>query len=107
MKRIIFNDPSKDLMKQLKSIGLVNFYDANDSSTNHLKGKRLYDLKLEGISEKAIWGDYTDIKIKDEKYIEKYFNVNANSWKSATIDLSDKGIEILKQSGLKGWEIKN
>ena len=102
MKAIIFNNPPKDLFFQLKKIGLVDFYEIKDINSHSLKGKGL-NSQIAGISEKASFGIYSDAQISNEENIKKNYDIKNEFWKTATIDLSDKGIEMLKQSGIKGW----
>lgn len=103
--RILFNNPPKDLFFKLKKIGLVDFYIKEDERTHNLKGKPLYLLVSYGLSEKACWGIITDQLISSEINIKNNYDDESKSWKCATIELSNKGLEILKNSSIKNWEI--
>lgn len=105
MKRIVFNNPNQDLFINLKSIGLLDFNSINEPRPENA-GKRIFNI-LGQHSRNACWGNFKDIKIlKTEpgKYEKLYFK---KFWTSATIDLTDEGIEILKKSNIKGWSIED
>lgn len=106
MKRILFNNPDKGLFAQLKAIGLFNYYDVNDASTLELKGKKLNEIETDYIKN-ACFGDFKDLELgfTSKAYVDKYFDSKLNAWKSATVDITIEGIEILKKSGIKGWKI--
>jgi len=104
MKRILFKNPQKSLFKQLKSIGLTDFYEKSDGNIE-LKNIPLNKIKVKDISENAYWGNYSDVSLKTELYMDKYYDYKSEAWKSATIDLTDKGIETLQSNIPKGWEI--
>lgn len=101
MKRIIFNNPPNSLFKSLKNLGLVDYYELGDD----LSKKKIPMHGIEGLSSNPYWGDFTDKNLKTEDYNKKYFNIESNLWKSATVDLSEQGLEILQGSGIKGWKI--
>lgn len=103
MKTIIFNNPPQNLFFRLKELGLVNFYEKEDTNSHHLKGKTIFENSIKGISEKACWGDNS---VYPKSINLENFSQEENIWLIATINLSDKGIEVLKQSDIKNWKVK-
>jgi hypothetical protein len=98
MKTITFNNPPNNLCHQLRNLGLIDFY-SKELQNEELKGKGFIYFE----SSNFRWGSGKNAKDSNDNK-NKYFNEELNFWKSARIDLTDKGIEILKQSNLKGWK---
>lgn len=107
MKTVIFKNPSKTIFFELKSIGLINFYNANEPETVKYKGIPLNKIETP-YSKNACFGHSKDIHLgaTSKAYKEKYMNETSTEWIQATIDLTDEGIEILRNSGIKGWEVE-
>ena len=100
MKKIILNDPPKDLMKKLKTIGLLEYHETNDPREEN-KGKAIPELEVKGLSKKACWGDYSD-HVKDvNENVKLHYNQETWKWKQATIELSAEGINRIKELGLE------
>lgn len=100
MNRVLFKNPPKDIFFKLRELGLVDFYVKDIPETEHLKGKKLYE-NTTIFSENAIWGNFADHKI----HVNTKKNFVHNSWISATIDINNEGLKILKRSNIKDWEI--
>lgn len=108
MKRILFTDPETSLFHELAALGIVDIYQESKPETHHLKGKKTFDISKEGYSQKFMFGNYDDLNLYlegNKKYNEKYYDSENKRFKTATVELSDQAIEILKSSGKKGWKI--
>ena len=107
MKTIQFTNPPKSLFYQLEKLGLIKLYHEDDKATEQLKGVPIYNLKLPGISENACWGNYKEFIKNNESNIKNHLIKKGDDYifNSATINLSDKGLEILESSNIKNWKI--
>lgn len=84
MKVILNHHGDSDIFQQLERIGLIKKdYKYSHSSSYTIRGIR-------GLSFKPRWDGMWD----------------GIHWTNSSICLTEKGLEILKNSNIKGWEIK-